>query len=258
MEPQNPSGTESMTRRQRRELRREQKRQEGTSRHRRNSLKRALLWGGGAGLLVAVAWLGWQAAQSVPTSDTTALIAPVTNADHAFGPSDAPVTLVEYADFQCPGCSAFHPVIRQVLDEPALAGKVRFVYRHFPLTSIHQNAVLAARAAEAAALQGAFWEMHDRIFETQTTWSRQSTSAAQETFAGYADTLGLDVMQWRNDLDSTAVADRVDADAASARQASITSTPSFFVNGQFADVFAASDVVGAFRQALYDAVNATP
>ena len=148
------------------------------------------------------------------------------------------------------------PVVERLVD--AYAGQVRIVYRHFPLTNIHPNAVPAARAAEAAGLQGKFWEMHDAIFEGQSQWSSRTPASAQEIFAGYAADIGLDVTQWEADRESDAVKDKVDADTASARSSRVTSTPSFFINGELVDVFASSDVVGAFRQALINAANANP
>jgi len=239
------------TRRERREMQRRNGAGSGV-------LRRLFIWGGAVIFVVAIGWLAWKAAQQAPAGTGQALSAPVTDADNILGPVDAPVTLVEYSDFQCPGCAAFHPVIQQTLSDEALAGKVRFVYRHFPLTNVHANATLAAWAAEAAGAQEKFWEMHDAIFTGQSTWSSKSQSDAKEIFKGYAQQIGIDVPQWEQDIQSDAVKAKVAADADSAQQSSVSSTPSFFLNGVFLDVFASTDVVGAFRQALQNAVNATP
>ena len=93
------------------------------------------------------------------------LVQPVTEDDHIAGPMDAPLTLVEYGDFECPHCAAAHPVVKEI--QLLLGDTLRFVYRHFPLTQIHPHAEHAAEASESAAAQGAFWEMHDVILETQ-------------------------------------------------------------------------------------------
>lgn len=247
---------EPMTRKERRELRRLERRGEGTARKQGKLFKRALVWGIAALVLVAIGWLAWRAAQRPSVSGT--LSVPVGEQDNVRGPSDAPVTLVEYSDFQCPACATFHPIITQILSEAPFAQNIRFVYRHFPLTNIHRNALLAARAAQAAALQGKFWEMHDAIFEAQETWSAKSDADARTVFASIATGLGLAVAQWESDVDSEAIAARVDADIASAQSSAVTGTPSFFVNGVFADVFSSNDVVGAFREALTNAINANP
>ena len=104
------------------------------------------------------------------------------------------------------------------------------MYRHFPLSQVHSNADTAARASEAAGNQGKFWEMHDKLFETQKTWSNQGN--AEDIFAGYAEGLGLDVERFRNDIDSKEVKDRVRDDSQSGVRAGINSTPTFFINGE--------------------------
>src|SRR5690348_16752960 len=95
--------------------------------------------------------------------DSSKLVLPVSERDHAQGPADAPVTLVEYGDYQCPYCGAAYPVVKHL--QKTLGNKLRFVFRNFPLTQAHPYAMVAAEAAESAALQGKFWEMHDEIYE---------------------------------------------------------------------------------------------
>ncbi len=214
------------------------------------------MWSIAALVLVLVGWLAWRAAQRMPVAG--ALSVPVGEADNVRGPSDAPVTLVEYSDFQCPACATFHPIIAQILSEPSIAGNVRFVYRHFPLTNIHNKAMLAAQATQAAAVQGKFWEVHDKIFESQPEWSTKSVADARTQFLALALELGLDRERWERDLDSDAIRGRVEADLESGTSAAVTGTPSFFVNGVFVDVFSSTDVVGALRDTLISAVNANP
>jgi protein-disulfide isomerase len=152
------------------------------------------------------------------------LTIPVTDADHHQGPASAPVTLVEYGDYQCPYCGAAHPIVKAV--QAALKGKLRFVFRNFPLTSIHEHAMLAAHAAEAAGAQSEslFWSMHDTLFENQNDLSRPALLAA-------AESLGLDISRFEKDLDSPPIHDRVQHDFRGGVRSGVNGTPSFFING---------------------------
>lgn len=164
--------------------------------------------------------------------------------------SGAEVTLTEYSDFQCPACASYFPLINSVGEE--YGDKVRFVYRHFPLTSIHFNAVAAARAAEAAGMQGKFWEMHDLLFQTQELWAPMSASEAESVFAGYArDRLGLNVDQYIADFESDEVEDKVAEAQTSALRLGINSTPTFYLNGE--KIRNPSDIEG-FRTLLDEAL----
>jgi Na+/H+ antiporter NhaA len=142
--------------------------------------------------------------------------------DHFRGPVDAPVTVVEYGDFECPYCGRAEPVVRELL---RAFGDVRYVWRHLPLSDVHPNAQLAAEAAEAAAAQGAFWEMHDLLFDHQ--------DALRPTdLVGYAEQLGLDVERFVEDLRAHAGAARVAEDVDSADLSGVSGTPTFFINGR--------------------------
>ncbi len=218
--------------------------------------RRLLLWGGGIALVLLVGWgmVRLSANVIVPSGDGT-LVDAVTDQDHSKGPRDARVTLVEYSDFQCPACKAFQPVIDQALKDPQLVDKVRFVYRSFPLSNIHPNAALAAQAAEAAAKQGKFWEMHDALFEFQNSWSGLSSKGAREAFIGYATTVGLDVAAFSSDIDSSASKDAVREQAATGTRAGVNSTPTFYINGV---KMPQPRNYEEFRQFIIDAVNANP
>lgn len=158
-------------------------------------------------------------------SGSTRLWPPVDPArDHISGPTEAPVTLVEYGDYECLYCGRAHRGILRVRDE-RLPGKLRYVFRHLPNRRVHEHAQLAAEAAEAAAAQGKFWEMHEHLFTHQDALDRDSLVRA-------AATLGLDVEQFALALDSHADAARVDEDLASAEQSGAASTPTFFVDGR--------------------------
>jgi len=140
------------------------------------------------------------------------------------------VTIIEYADFQCPGCAAISPLLRQIGE--AYPEDVEVIYRYFPLNSIHPNAQKSAEAAEAAGTQGKFWEYHDLLFERQTDWSALDATAARDFFVALAEELGLDSDQFAADLDSGAFAERVSASEQEATSLGLPGTPSAIVNGQ--------------------------
>ncbi len=142
--------------------------------------------------------------------------------DHIRGPLDAPVTVVEYGDFECPYCGQAEPVVRELLRD---FGDVRYVWRHLPLSDVHANAQLAAEAAEAAANQGAFWEMHDLLFDHQDALTASH-------LMGYADQLGLDVDRFSKELREHAGAPEIAEDVDSADLSGVSGTPTFFINGQ--------------------------
>jgi Na+/H+ antiporter NhaA len=153
----------------------------------------------------------------------TDLVVPVDDArDHVRGPEKAPVTVVEYGDFECPYCGLAEPAVRELLRE---FGDVRYVWRHLPLTDVHPHAQTAAEAAEAAAAQGAFWEMHDLLLDHQDALTTKD-------LIQYAGSLGLDVSRFTADLRTQAWAARVSEDVDSADLSGVSGTPTFFVNGR--------------------------
>ena len=147
--------------------------------------------------------------------------------DHTKGLTIAKAILIEYGDFQCQACALYEPIIVKLARE--MGDKMVLVYRNYPLPK-HQFAIPAARSAEAAGLQGKYWEMHDKIFAEQSTWSKQKDAAP--TFAQYAKDIGLDMDRYQKDLDSDAVSQKIKDDQASAARFSVSSTPSFFLNGK--------------------------
>ena len=142
--------------------------------------------------------------------------------DHVRGPADAPVTLVEYGDFECPYCGQAEPIIRELLTD---FGDLRYVWRHLPLGDVHPQAQLAAEASEAAAAQGAFWQMHDLLLDHQG-------ALGPKALIRYAERLGLDVDRFTDELRAHIWSDRVAADVESADVSGVAGTPSFFINGQ--------------------------
>lgn len=178
------------------------------------------------GMLYGLAKLGTQTAPN--PSAGTVLSTPVTANDRTKGAAEAPHTLVEYSDFQCPACKAYQPMIQQLIKENS--DKVRLVYRHYPLRSIHANAQAAAEAAEAANKQGKFWEMHDVLFNTQTDWS--SVRSPESKFEEYARSLGLNVEQFKADMKAKEAGNKIDADYLSGTQSGVQGTPTFFLDGK--------------------------
>ncbi len=178
-----------------------------------------------AGVIGGLIWIGESQDGSLP--QPSPISGEISALDHVRGSQTASVTILEYADFQCPSCKAYAPVLDSLLTQ--YPDDVRVVYRYFPLQSIHPNANLASQAAEAAGLQGKFWEMHDILFERQNDWSRLTNP--HDVFTTYAEELGLNTEQFKTDLDSREVKNRVNADYRSGLSAGIHGTPSFFMNG---------------------------
>jgi len=146
----------------------------------------------------------------------------VRDEDHGQGTDAARVTLVEYADFQCPSCGEAYPVLREV--QRAFGPNLRFVFRHFPLRDSHPHAGTAAEASEAAGAQGKFWEMHDRLFEHQDALDQRS-------LLRHARKIGLDLPRFERELIGKSHAGRVERDAAAGRAGGVRGTPSLFING---------------------------
>jgi protein-disulfide isomerase len=155
-------------------------------------------------------------------ADAPLLALPVNERDHIWGPADASVTLLEYGDFECPHCGQAHPVVKEL--QRLAADHMRFVFRHFPVTSSHPHAQHAAEAAEAAAAQGAFWEMHDTLFEHQYALN----DAHLLTYAGL---IALDLVRFKRDMIEHRHADRVREDFLSGARSGVNGTPTFFING---------------------------
>jgi protein-disulfide isomerase len=147
---------------------------------------------------------------------------PVNEKDHTMGPSNAPIVIVEYGDFQCPHCGRAYPIMKRL--QKTLGDNLLFVYRHFPIAEAHPDAPNAARAAEAAGRQDRFWEMHSLLFENQNALDSDS-------LVGYAESLDLDMKRWLLDMDSEAIEAKVEEDFKSGVRSGANGTPTFFVNG---------------------------
>ena len=148
---------------------------------------------------------------------------------HALGDPKAPVTLEEFGDFECPPCGVLHPILKGIETEYGPT-KVRIIFREFPLVPTHVHALAAARAAEAAGLQGRFWEMHDMIYEHQKDW--HEAFDVRPIFEGYAKTIGLDVAQFARDITSDIIERRIFLDGKRAHSLGVQGTPTVFLNGK--------------------------
>jgi protein-disulfide isomerase len=146
---------------------------------------------------------------------------------HFRGSDTATVTLEEFGDFECPPCGQLYPLLKSI--EAEYGNRLKVVFREFPLTPPHVHALAAARAAEAAGLQGKFFEMHDLIYQNQTLW--KDVFDIRPVFEGYAKQIGLDVERWKQDQDGEIVARRITLDGSRGHSLGVKGTPTVFVNG---------------------------
>jgi len=151
------------------------------------------------------------------------LTIPVSDRDHIQGSANAPLTLLEYGDYECPYCGAAYPIVKALQER--LGDRLRFVFRNFPITTAHPHAEHAAETAETADAQGKFWEMHDYLYEHQSALEDQDLEA-------YAEAVGLDVERFDREMETQAHVDRVRADFMSGVRSGVNGTPTFFINGQ--------------------------
>ena len=217
---------QQITKKERRELKRQEKLEQQENGAKSRLIKRFLLWAlvlaGTAGLIFGMVKLGGSEPEQ-----SAILINAVSPSDWTKGNKEAKVVLVEYSDFQCPACAYYQPLFKKLSEE--FGDKITFAYRHFPLRQ-HQNARLAAYAAEAAGRQNKFWEMHDLIFENQNRWENRGD--AENIFTGYARTLGLDIDEFKNGLSSKEIKDKVENDYQSGIRSNVNATPTVFLNGE--------------------------
>ena len=151
--------------------------------------------------------------------------------EHVYGNSNSKVLLVEYADFQCPGCNSSYPVTKKVIEK--YKDKIGFIFRNYPLTSAHPNALAAAAAAESAGLQGKYWEMHNSLFENRASWVELSGSTRTENFVKLAsDIKGLNIEKFKADLENPNIRKKIDYDMALGKKDSVGGTPAMYINGK--------------------------
>lgn len=178
--------------------------------------------------------------------------------DHVFGNQNAKVKVIEYGDYQCPGCGAAAASMPKI--QATYKDKVLFIFRNYPLTTIHPNALAAATVAEAAGLQGKFWEMHDLLYSSQSEWTTLSADQRAKTFDNYASQLGMNIDAFHSDLTNKSIQTKIRSDRALGDKVGVSGTPTFYVNSQKADDQVTSKLLNrdpaAFMDKLDEALKA--
>jgi len=218
-----PQNVQKLTKKQRRELIKQEKLlQKQLAEQRAAQKRRLIIWSSVVfGLIVVV--FGMIKLTSSPLTDQNSVV------NRIKGNKSAQKILVEYSDFQCPACARYYRITKRLIEE--LGSDFQLTFRHYPLKK-HANAELAAKSSEAAGRQGKFWEMHDLLFERQKEWAKRKSEEAEGLFVRYAASLNLNVEQFQGDLHSQAVANKVHNDVQDGRRSGVKFTPTFFLNGQ--------------------------
>lgn len=217
-----------LTKKERKELRRLEWQEKAKLEARNAQIKKFSIWGGIIIVCLIVVGVVFATVSSSGSSTPDIKIAPVSGRDISTGNPKAKVTLVEYADFQCPACAAFHPIVDQIL--AAYKNKIFYVYRMFPLGQEHQNALASAQAAYAAYKQGAFFAYDDMLFTKQNEWA--TLQDPKTAFADYATLLKLDVVKFKTNMASSETQKYVTDSENEALNEGVNQTPSFFINGK--------------------------
>lgn len=185
------------------------------------------------GIFGGIIWMGKSSDAPAFNGDANQIITAGPIADHVSGPSDGKIVLIEYGDFQCPACYKMYPSVHDATTQ--YADKITFVFRNFPLTDKHPNALAAATAAEAAGLQGKYYEMYDILYQSQPSWQGASVSDRTAIFQNYAEQLGLDIEKFKTDLTSKDISDKITRDISLGKAAKLGGTPTFVLNGEKLD-----------------------
>ncbi len=150
-----------------------------------------------------------------------------TGSNNWYGQESGVITLTEYGDFECPACGQFFPLVAQIKEQ--FKDQIRFEFKHFPLVQIHPNATAAHRAAQAAANQNKFWEMHDLLYERQASW--RGVTSPSSVFEGYAQELGLNMETYNTDVVASQTLGIINADIDAGKNLDVSGTPTFFIDG---------------------------
>lgn len=229
---ENEKEQKPLTKKERRELKRQEKIEERASLEKAGSFKRMMLWAlvvvGIGGVIFGMSKLGGNNTSST-FNQSAALIDAISPSDRFKGNKESKVVLVEYSDLQCPACNYYYPLVKQLGEE--FGDKIGIAYRHFPLPQ-HKNAKLAAQAAEAAGRQGKFWDMHNIVFDNQEKWAEEKDADAKEKFLKYAESLSLNMDQFKSDMELKEIKDKIESDYDSGVRSKVNATPTFFLNGE--------------------------
>ncbi len=216
-----------------------------------SKMQSIITWGIFVLILALIVW-GLIAAgnkNSGLTTEVVTLAKPVSASDWTIGSSTAPVTMVEYADFQCPACQTYAPLIQQLIEQEG--NKLFFVYRYFPLPQ-HSNAISSAEAAQAAGLQGKFWEMHDKLFANYADW--EDLADPTSIYLGYAQAIGISTTTFLKDMTSAPVVKLVKDSYQEAIDSKLDYTPTIFINGKR---IVNPQSFAAFKKVIDDAASST-
>ncbi|MEO5499524.1 MAG: thioredoxin domain-containing protein [Candidatus Saccharimonadales bacterium] len=174
--------------------------------------------------------------------------------DQIYGNKSSEVVLIEYGDFQCPGCEGAFPQLKTIKEE--YKEQIAFIFRNFPITTSHPNALAASTAAEAAGLQGKFWEMHDKLYENQNAWGTVDASKRTAVFTGYAKDLGLDTGKFTTDLKDPRVSAKIRRDQAFGRKLGVDSTPTIYLGSEKLTTEETSDLIQSNGDLLRKKIDA--
>lgn len=215
------------TKKERKELRWQEKARGKMEHQRTKTIKKWVKWIAIIFIIVgSISGIFW-GGSSEPAAPANETLSTVPD-DWTKGNKDAPVTLVEYLDFECEACGAYYPVVKRLSEE--YKDEVKFVVRYFPLPG-HKNSMTSALAVEAAGRQGRYWEMNNIVFENQRDWGEKPV-ADPKIFENYARQIGLDIDQYSEDIASQELKDRIERDRSAGKKLDITGTPTFFLNGK--------------------------
>lgn len=193
-------------------------------RNKKNNLRNLILGVIAFAIVFFVVSISTSLRQEIKASDVTIN---TSETDYIFGDPSAPITLVEFGDYECPACKAYKSFVDQIVTNNP--GKVKFVYKQFPLIQIHRNALLGAKAVLSAGEQGKYFEMHNILYDNQDEWSKALN--AKEKILGYATGLGLDMAKFEASMNSSAIEDRIRSEMRMGTTLGITGTPTFYANG---------------------------
>jgi protein-disulfide isomerase len=200
--------------------------------------------------VIAAAFLSGKVAPQTGNAVNPTTVPALTSADWTKGNTASKVSLIEYGDFECPACAEYQPLVQQILSK--YGDRIVFSFRNFPLYQIHPDAMISSQAAEAAGLQGKYWEMHDLLYTKQNEWVTASPDAVvAKYFDGYAQSLGLDVAKFDTDINSNTVKNKVQKDLGTGNAAQIDHTPTYFINlTQIANPTSYAELSGELDAAL--------
>lgn len=206
------------------------------------------------GIFGGIIWLGKSTDTATFNGDANRIITSGPIADHVLGTDSQKLTLIEYGDFQCPACYKMYPAVHDLTTK--YPDKLTFIFRNKPLTQIHPNALAAATAAEAAGLQGKYFDMYDILYQSQPAWQGASVSDRTLMFQNYAEQLGLDAEKFKADLSSKDISDKINRDNATAKTFNVEGTPTFILNGKRVDGAIATNP-DAFTKLIEDEIAKT-